>query len=365
MTLKDKIVSIKPREKAGSTSASRFDFQKDWSLCKLIEFHLTKADYVIVFDWHEDLLIMDSEFNPQKVAFYQIKGRKSGYWSVKELIKSDNNRSGVPLLSIIGRLYDCKLKHDIETTSLNFVSNARFKVDLDDRTSSLGKDEICIVELTAKDKSEIAKKIKAEHSLTTAPIYEDITFLKVLDLSLNDSQRHTQGIIGDFFDKIYPNKKLHTPTIYRMLFDEVKRRANYNKDILTYADLLSNKAIGRTKFDRIIEATGIVKDYDEIWKRAEVLLQKDGLKFQKSQLLKQAWTQLELEKMNPNNDYLQNLIKTIKQIVDSKKDDNTMEDLNILECLESIYDAFKTSNKIPLSYDDNFIKAIILSEIYE
>lgn len=365
MLLKDKIVKTKPREKAGSTSSSRFDFQKDWSICKLIEYHQAKSDYVIVFDWHEDLIIMDSEFNPQKVSFYQIKGRKSGNWTIKELLKSEDDKNGKPLLSIIGKLYDCKLKHDIETSSLNFVSNARFKADLQDKTSSLAKDEICIVELTTTDKSLITKKIRAEHGLIADPIYEDITFLKVLDLSLNDSKAHTQGKITDFFDSLYPGKKLNAPTVYKMLFDEVKRRANYNKEILSYTDLLSNKAIGKTEFEKIIDATGIRKDYDDIWKRAEVLLQNDGLRFQKSQALRQAWKQLEVEKMNPNNDYLQKLIQTIKQISDEKKVDNSMANFNLLECIESISDFFNTTNKIPLSYDTNFINAIILSEIYE
>lgn len=365
MLLKDKIVSTKPREKSGSISASRFDFQKDWSICKLIEFHQTKSDYVIVFDWHEDLIIMDSEFNPQKVSFYQIKGKKSGNWTVAQLIKSEKDKSGNPLLSIIGKLYDCKLKHEIETTSLNFVSNARFSVDLADKSTSTAKDEICIVELTTKDKTEITKKIKEEHTLTTDPVYEDITFLKVLDLSLDDSKTHTQGKITNFFDTLYPGKKLNAPTVYKMLFDEVKRRANYNKDILTYTELLSNKAIGRTQFDKIIEATGLGKDYDEIWKRAEQILRTDGLLFQKSQALKQSWTQLELEKMNPNNDYLQKLIKKIKSIAESKKADGSLEKLNLLQNIESIVDAFNSANKIPLCYDENFVKAIILSEIYE
>jgi len=365
MLLKDRIILVKPRERSGSTSASRFDYQKDWSICKLIECYQTKSDYVIVFDWHEDLIIMDSELNPQTVSFYQIKGKKSGNWTLAQLIKSNDDEQGKPLLSIIGKLYDCKLKHDIETTSLNFVSNARYNIDLEDKTSSLGKDEICIIELSKKVKLQIAQKLKSEHALGADPIYEDITFLKVLDLSLNDSRAHTQGKITDFFELFYPGKKLNAPTVYKMLFDEVKRRTSYDKEIFTYADLLSNKAICKSEFKKIIDATGIGYDYNEVWKRAEIILQSNGIKFQKSQALKQSWTQLEVEKMNPNNEYLQQLIISIKKIVESKFADGTIASFNLLECIQSIYDAYIGAKKVPLSYDDNFIKAIILSQIYE
>lgn len=365
MLLKDKIVANRPREKSGSTSSSRFDYQKDWSICKLIEYHQTKSDYIIVFDWHEDLIIMDSEFNPQKVSFYQIKGKKSGNWTVGTLIKSESDKDGNPLLSIIGKLYDCKIKHEFETTSLNFVSNARYSVKMADNSSSLAMDEICMVELSTKERTDIAEKIKTELSLTVNPIYEDITFLKVLDLSLEDSNNHTQGKIATFFDFRYPGKKINTPTIYKMLFDEVKRRANYNKDIFTYDDLLEYKSIGKTQFEKIINAAGIGKDYDDIWKRAELYLQKDGLNFQQSQELRRAWTKLEVEKMNPNNDFLQKLIYAIKHVIDYTKTSGSMNSYTLLESIESIYSTINTNNTISISYDEHFIKAIILSEIYE
>jgi hypothetical protein len=364
MQLKDKIISS-PREKAGSTSSSRFDFQKDWGICKLIEYHQTNSDYVIVFDWHEDLIIMDSEYNPTRISFYQIKGKKSGNWSLNDLIKSEKDKKGNPLLSIIGKLYDCKIKHEMETTSLNFVSNARFNVNLNDRSSSLAKNEICIVELTSVEKAKISAKLKLEHFLTSEPIYEDLTFLKVLDLSLDDSKNHTQGKITTFFDSIYPGKKFNAPTVYRMLFDEVKRRSNYNKEIHTFQDLLSNKAIGKSEFEKIIDATGISKDYDEIWKRAEAILLASGLSFKDSQSLKKSWTTLEVEKMNPSNTFLHKLIDTINQLCVEKMGDGSMEKFNLLECLDSVSKSYRSKNSLPPSYDENYIKAIILSEIYE
>ena len=161
MPLKDKIVTVKPREKAGSISGSRIEYQKDWSICKLIECHTTTSDYVIIFDWHEDLIVMDSEHSPQKVAFFQIKGKKSGNWTIGSLIKSETGKDGKLLLSIIGKLYDCKTKFDLETTSLNFVSNARFNVDLENKLSSLAKDNICIIELSQSEKDALKKKLKA------------------------------------------------------------------------------------------------------------------------------------------------------------------------------------------------------------
>jgi hypothetical protein len=365
MFLKDKIVNTKPREKSGSTSASRFDFQKDWSICKLIESHLTSNDYVVIFDWHEDLIIMDSEHNPKKVEFYQIKGKKSDNWTLKQLMDSKTAKDGSPLLSIIGKLYDCKSKFDLETTSLNFVSNARFNVELADKSTSKAKNEICIVELSDADKATLSAKIKAEHSLTADPIYATLTFLKVLDLSLDGSKTHTQGKIADFLESLKPGGKFNVPSIYRMLFDEVRRRTNYNADVVAYNDLLTNKAIGKNQFEKIINATVVTKDYDEIWKGIEPILTSNGMKFQEIKKIKQAWSKLELEKMNPNNNFLLRIIESIKIIAKKQEGEGKLTLLTLQENIESIYDTFKSVQPMYLSYDVAFIKSIILSEIYE
>jgi hypothetical protein len=365
MSLKDKIVDTKPRERSGSISGSRFDYQKDWSICKLIESHASQSDFVIIFDWHEDLIIMDSEHNPQKVSFYQIKGKKSGNWTIKQLLESEVGKGGTQLLSIIGKLYDCKTKFELETTSLNFVSNARFSVDLEDKSSSLSKDSICIIELSSGEKEVIKNKIKIEHGLSFEPIFEDITFLEVLDLSLNDSPTHTKGKISNFLDNVSPDKKFNVSSVYRMLFDEVKRRASYNKDIINYNDLLTNKAICKSQFDKIIDATGIKKDYDEIWKRAEATLQNDGLKFQEIKKLRQSWNQLELERMNPKNDYLNIIIESIKSISAEMETKGVFESKSLIQIIDLVLRNFNSLSGIRFSYDDNFIKSIIISEIYD
>lgn len=122
LSLTEKIVKTKPREKSGSVSSSRFDYQKDWSLCKLIDTHRSGLDYIVIFDWHEDLLIMDNETRPNSITFYQIKGKKSGNWTVSSLISSDKDKDGELLLSILGKLYDCKSKFNIETSAKLIVN---------------------------------------------------------------------------------------------------------------------------------------------------------------------------------------------------------------------------------------------------
>jgi Cap4 dsDNA endonuclease len=363
LSLAERIIKTKPREKAGSVSSSRFDYQKDWSLCKLIDTHRSGTDYIAIFDWHEDLLIMDSEANPSAITFYQIKGKKSGNWSITSLLSSDKDKDGELLLSILGKLYDCKSKFDLETSSLNFISNARFNVKLASGEKSLSKDSICIIELSKEERDEIIGKIKNEHKIAGEPKFQDITFLKVADLSLDDSSGHAKGKITEFLEEIFPGKSFNVPSVYRMLFDEVKRRTSYNKDILTFDDLVKNKGIAKSQFESIISATGIKVDYKEIWRRAEIELQTSSVSFQDRRKIHQSWTRLELEKMEPNNHILFSIVAKVESIIIAQE--SNLVGLNFHQQVEVILSNLKSNHIIPTGYSDFFVKAIIIFEFYD
>lgn len=49
--------------------ANRFDYQKDWALYKVLEFQLENGNYVIVLDFHDDILILDLDISPDKIGF--------------------------------------------------------------------------------------------------------------------------------------------------------------------------------------------------------------------------------------------------------------------------------------------------------
>jgi len=364
MSLKDKISSIKPREKSGSLSASRVDFQKDWSLCKLIEIHRGGQEYVILFDWHDDLAVIYSESNPQSIEFYQVKGKKSGNWTLQDLLRGKKGKDESILLSIMGKMYDCKIKFEKETVSLNFVSNARFQAGLESKKSSLPNDNLCLAELSSKNKAKVKQRLKKEHGDGCEPELE-LIFLRVIDLSLNDSATHTQGKIVDFLRELYPDGKFNIASVYRMLFDEIKRRAANDKDITTYDDLVTKKGIGKSEFDRIIKATGIHKDFDQIWSSIEIELLQEKRSFQERKSIKQKWRELEIERMNPNNDILAKVIGQVQYQISNAVKNGEFHEMSIGQCMDITFFRTRDSHEVLKTYNEYFVKAIILSELYE
>lgn len=361
MGFREDFVKIKPRETSGPTSSSRFDYQKDISLNILLEYEENDKDYIFIFDYHEDLVIMDCEKEPQKVSFYQIKGKKNGSWTLSSLIKSELDKDKKPLLCILSKLYDCKDKFPQQTTALNFISNSRFGFKLNDGTKSDSKDEVFAFELTAKDKEIIKKNLKEKLALKEDPDYEDLIIFKVMDLSLNDSERHVKGILIDFFQKKF-NVLPNVDVLYKSFFNEIKKRANYNKSINSFDDLIKNKAITKSTFNGWLNA--IIyneQSLKEKWQELFAILQGESIGHSLISKIKKGWTTFELHMKDPNNVYMISALKIVEDTIQTEKD--FIDSNLLLDSTNYIYEKVKDKVKPPL-YDEFTTKAIILNSIY-
>ncbi|ACU60972.1 DUF4297 domain-containing protein [Chitinophaga pinensis] len=364
-SLKDKIPILIPRENSGSNSSSRFDYQKDWSLCRLIELHQCSQDYLLIFDWHEDLVLMDSGENPRKVEFYQIKGKKSGNWTINSLIKSQKDELGNPLLSIFGKLYDCRNKFCDETASLNFVSNAVFSVSLPDKKQNVQLESVCLLDLNEVEQKKITDKLKEEHPTFNKGEFVSITNLKTVSLSLDDSATHAKGVITNLLELLYPNENFNISSIYRSIFDEIRRKANYSKSITSFSELVAKKAIGRSEFSNMLNAVTFLDKSAKTWERVMNDLDSCSVPFIEKKKINDGYKKLKLEQLDPTNNFLSNLWKAIEFVRQDETFGFQLQDLNFHQCIIAIYNEVHRNNNIPPAYDKHFVLAMISIKLYE
>ncbi len=363
MSLRDTFTQIPPREKSGATTSDRYDYQKNWSLMTLLEHHLTGCDYLFVFDFHEDMLVFDSEDSPDKVSFYQVKTNDTGKnWKLPELINAKKKKKvDSPSLSFIGKLYQNKINHPNNTMSLNFVSNAKFDVTLADSTKSTDRTTICCSDLDAGLIDQIGNKLIEEHNLQSEPDFKGITFLKVSGLSLDDHSSHIRGKLADFLEQLLPGKKYVAGAVYKSLYSEINRKTNYNKHIKTFDEMIINKAIGRKYFQEHLNKIGLIQDYDEIWNTIEGRLNVENVPLNLIKSIKTNWMRFETDRMDKTNIPLDKLCSEISQIVLSLMEGATGL-IKLMTDAESKLDKANSDFKL---YSSDYIKAVILATYYE
>lgn len=359
--LAKRFVTVQPREKAGSRTAARFDYQIHWALCHLLDLHGKRSDYLLVFDFQDDVAVLDSEANPSRVAFYQIKTKDPGTWTLQDLMRRKKGKKG-PTLSILGKLYDNVLRFPDHTESMHLVSNAKFRVELKNKEiKSIDKDVITCAELSDSELRKISAKLREEHALTSDPERQDCLYLHVAELHLTGHVEHAKGQLVDFLENLYPDVEYRITPIYQSLIGEIRRRNKYTGAVNTFDDLLKHKAIGRKLFEEILSVVGVRENPRVVWDRIEGRLNHEALGIPQIRRIRDRWQRYALERLDYTNVQLRELTAKIKGIVEDVPDSF----VNCTSVCAEVLRQLGSARTSPQVYDDDYVWAITLSVLYE
>jgi hypothetical protein len=360
--VRDKLLT-KTRESSGSTSSNRFDFQKDWALCHLLELHEGARDYILVFEHHEDIVVLFCGSATETAECYQIKTKEPGRWTLTNLLSRKKLKAGEGL-SILGKMYENIKVFGDGATTVNLVSNALYSMTLGDGSTCDSKDCICIGDIDPTDLTKIRTQLRAEHSLAADPTFGAEGHLRVTTLSLHDHATHAVGKLEAFLSRTRPGRVYSVSTLYRTLFDEVRRRSNYEWDSTNLDAILKNKALSRAQFQKLLDNLPEAKTFDTFWTQASTQLTSEGMPFPGILSLKKACQSHEVARMDPGNDLEKQMAAAAKAEYAAVAPDPS------IGTLRAIMDATAErvfQRKIPGCgvYDRTSIRAMVLMAIYE
>lgn len=373
MDLKDKFKEIVPRENAGSMSANRFDFQKNWAICKLIELTKEGKDFVLAFEFHEDIIVLDSSTSPKYIDFYQIKTKNSGKFTLNALLKNNIAKSDETIdkgtdstkkvnNSILGKLFFNAVNFQEETKSLNIVCNSHYSFK---NKNTSEQEQISLLDLEEQEKKLIIDKISIELEINwLQDILKLVNFNKT-NLTINEHEAITKNLLNNFIEEKFSSEVKYNPSLlYRSIFDEVNRKNNFEKTINNLDEVLKYKAIDKEHFEKILSIT--ITEPNKLDKLKEVIFtQLNNANIDISELLefKEAWCDIEVELLKINNNYFIQTKGLISKILKEKRD---LLKNNLLTALDLVYLEFKKEkkDKHEYMYSEHFLKIIILLEIY-
>lgn len=355
-TLKDILATRPPREASGSLASNRFDFQKDWVLCHILVLHRDMEDYLVICDYHEDVIVLDREEEPEGASFYQIKTLRGKNWTLKKLLSRPQS---VSTASILGKLYGNYLLATNFTSSLHFVSNASYDVDLITRKSSLGQLRISCGQLSKPEVKKLITELNRETGTTcslpqTPPLYFEVT-----PLSVDGHETYVKGRLVEYFEEIAPGKSHPVAPAYRVLLEEVRRRTNHEGQLADFAEIKARKGIGRSTVEKMLSAFVSKIDLVEAWREISQHLTAEGVPPIVMRKLKNEWSRYEVERMDPANESLQKLRERISSFAKSVA--KTADDISWNHLCDLVSIQIGETHL----YTSDYIKAMTLMETYE
>lgn len=362
MSLNMLLESCKERETAGSDVDTRYDYQKDLSLCLMLK-HLrsNNTDFAALFEFHDDFVILDSISHPKELLFYQIKTKETSHWLLTDLIRSKENK-----FSILAKLYLNKVNFNSFAKQLIFISNAKFSLNLESEENSGAKSTIHARDLLKSEISKVNNALKKEHNLQDDPSFENSTVFESTELGLHESAKHTRGEIDDYIQSINPGARPSLILAYNTIIAEIKKKGKYNLSKANnkeFDEIINKKGITRSQLINMLKVVGAYDDFEGKWSKIQTILLQSNIGFLEIEELKRSWTKLQVELIDkPSNTILKALSTAAALSISECRSNRSMYSSSLPELLNSIYNDIQDTTGANL-FDESFIKSIILKEL--
>ena len=354
MSLIERLRKVKPRENSGSVSSNRFDYQKNWAICKLLELS-EHDDFLLAFEFYEDIIVFDSSDKPNFIDFYQVKTKSTGKHSISSLIKKKNGSS------ILGKLFDNKVSFKFETSSLNIISNCDYKLELESGEKVGVK--ICCNNLSTKEKKKLADALSSELSISWLQDYYKLIFFEKSDLTIEHHSELTQQKLNRFIETRGGGLKYNPSLAYRTIFDEVKRRNNVEKELSSFEELVKFKSISKNEFEKIIDVvTSEPNRFDDLKKEIINRLDSEKASLSFRRFFKKNWKGIEIEYLKPSNLLFKKIVSLINDIIEENE---SYLDEELVSVVDLILGKLLTIREVKnqLIYDEDNLRVMIIKEL--
>lgn len=356
--LADEFVARRPRELAGARTSKAYDYQKDWALCKLLDLHKTESDYLLVLEYHEDVVVFDSADNPINADFYQLKQKKTGNWTIGAISKPKNKTDSTS--SILGKIFSNEDAFQDHARSLSFVSNQGLSCKLNDGTKALEFESVTFDDLSLEDKKKVRDCVHApELEESNLAGLRKLSIMRT-PLGVDTHRTMTIGNLAEFLDSQYPHKHVSTSLAYKTIFDEIRRKTNCSDTCTTHEDLLQFKSISQPYFANMIKQIVASSSSEDIWASVEAQLRAEHYAYTDILNVKAEWRRYLVERMDANNELVTNLKDSICKLIEN--DGGLVAGTSLKDTVSSMKESVSSSNYLDV-YSNEYIEAAIICEV--
>ncbi|UNK19288.1 DUF4297 domain-containing protein [Paenibacillus sp. N3/727] len=320
-----KILSHDLREKAGSDSYNRFDYQVHWIVYHMINQYRSNSQFLIFCEYHDDMAKLSDIENPHCAEFFQIKtAERYSEWTLSRLTKTTKKRGGVIKHSFLGFIFYNFMQFESDCSKCHFVSNIGIDTRLLEWQALIEDDKIVKTENPVLYE-EIKTLIKNEYQDIESVKFEETfdnfiqnTFIYDGDLTL---QNYEKVVAGEFFN-LLENDDLYTSNSNKILKDiiEIVRKKSKTKiDIpISFKKLSEKKGISSDVFSAIkssikkVSSKRFFEEYSEFLDELGLSTQKKKLLLRELKVHRQNLLNVE---MTLYQDVIVNIIETLDKII--------------------------------------------------
>lgn len=364
MSSLDILAGTKPKENAGPRAANRFSYQVNWGLKKLIELETNDEDYVMIFDYHDDIVVCNSDKQSNFMDFYQIKSKASDNWTLSLLNKTpaessdddedkiDTGKTTIPKMSILAKLL-IHTKVFEHTRGLYFVTTSKLAKSIYKKTNDI----VEFSKLEDNSQKTIKENVEKEIGKLDDECYKKLFFIQN-QMSVNSYQETMIGVLTKFLKEKFNTTATDIGVVYDNIISQLTAKNNYEPEINSKDNLLSHKAISHKDFRNYLNGLTYLRSFDEIVEKIIKELSDCSIPFHEKHQVKKCLHTISTELKDYENDELQRLLVLTNSKLELMQPNE--HDIDLWAYVNRIFDIVQLEYNNYKEYPELYIKSLIL-----
>lgn len=346
------ILNLQLREKAGSDSYNRFEYQAHWILYHMLDNIQNKKPFLIFCEFHDDMA--ESEYNPSHTGmnFYQVKTTETKeHWTLGSLFQKSKRKDGSYKNSFLGFIFYNFEKFSNECSSCHFISN----VDFDEEVlkwQSVVKDQKELklenLELYTKIKDYVRLEYPVIPQIEFDTVFDRFIQYTFFDKSTLSLEGHVEQVKGVFFE-VASRYNLDMKNGYLLLtniIDSVRKKTRtIIRTPISYEELKEKKGISSDIFNKLEETFSSIPKHDELYSSIENYLKGNGLASLQCNVILRGLRKHHKKILDITDALYQDIISAFIQEIDKLVDNNF-----------SVLDDFSLANELLANFIEDFLK---------
>jgi len=314
------------REKSGSETFKKYNYQYHWAFCRLIEAHEEGNEYAIFIEEHEDVTIATS-LNAEGALFElnQIKETSKKH-TINSLTAGSEKKP-----SILSKLSSgaCGKTFSEKISKINFISTGGYSFSTHKKGFNLE-----IITSGDLDTEELELIKNAIGDLPGGfEFSEKIAFI-IPRLPAKEFDLVVEGKISLLISKIAPGLNYNANAVYECIIRDLQRKGENSFDYNLWDEALKRKSVTSIQFDEVL-AKHINRKPDQslLIELTEVLKVEYSLTFLKRKEVTRSFNRYYSTQISNRSSLITRVSDQLRATIDSLEETNPDISINELELL--------------------------------
>jgi hypothetical protein len=360
-TLKLRFVKIAPRERGGAIASNRLEYQQNYAIWQFLELYSRHIDFRMFFDYHDDIVVAQPADDPKQLHFYQVKTDRLRDWTETRLLHKTRTKNGAGR-SILGKLFAHLVHFGDDTGSLNFVSNARYKLKLRQGDSHT-RERIPLNDISPGALDKIRKRVEEEIGIQIESETCEGTFLMVSPLSLTEHDVHVLGKLAKFMEDRFGDS-WPASTVFRVLKNQVRRLQISEDNPTAFEDLAKSKSFSVGEFDDMLQGALLKRRFPAMWGDIRAALYQEDFRHSEVEGLRRMCERYMMERLDPANDTIQYVGKAVRNAIKEMASEAGHYPQLRDELSHVVRSVSDRTQAIKGAYSEDYLTSIVLVEKY-